>query len=311
MNVVFFGSDGIGLPVLDALADSHTVVAVVTAPDRPRGRGLRLLPTPVKEWAVQRGVPALQFEAIDADAVSRVGSFAPDLCVVFSYGLILPRAFLSVPRLAFLNIHPSLLPRYRGAAPMEWALIKGEKKTGVTVAAVAPEVDSGDIYCQEEFPLADDDTIVTLREKVSQLAPRLLLSAIALVEEGRRPRPQAGKPSYARKLTKKDGWIPWAKSAQEVHNLCRGVLIWPGAMARLDTPKGRKLLKLYETAVEDPDGSFGRPGEVVEADRRLLVACGKGLLRVSRIQMEGKAVMPAEAFLKGTVIPRGSVLYGQ
>jgi len=310
MNVVFFGSDSIGLPALEVLARSFRLAAVVTAPDRPKGRGLRMMPTPVKEWAAARGVPVLQFRALDGCAVSSIRSLTPDICVVFSYGLILPASLLSVPRRAFLNIHPSLLPKYRGAAPMEWALINGEKTTGITVASVVPAVDAGDIYCQEEFALSESDTIVTLRQEVSRRAPQILREAIAAVEAGEHPRPQSGTPTYARKLTKADGWIPWKKSAQEIHNLCRGVLLWPGALTLADTPRGTRLLKLCETGVGRPDGVWGRPGELIETGRHLVVACGQGTVRISRIQMEGRAEMPVEAFLRGTPLARGTLLHG-
>ena len=312
MNAVFFGNDGFALPTLEALSRGHTLLAVVTAPDRPRGRGHRVAPAPIKEWAVAHRAPVFQPERLDPATVCLIRNLKPDLLVVIAYGKLLPRSLLAAARLGALNVHPSLLPAYRGAAPMEWALLNGERRTGISIIAMEPGLDTGPVFCREELPLGENETIVSLRARVAERSPALLLEAARMLADGKRPEPQAGVPTYARKLVKEDGIVDWKLPAGRIHNLVRGTLMWPGALTHLPTPKGRRLLKLRETAVAEKTGSRGKPGEVLAAGAgRLLVACGGGALAVARLQLEGKAELPADAFLRGCRIAPGTLLDGE
>ena len=311
MRIIYFGSDCFGTPSLQELKEKHTVAGVVTAPDRPRGRGLKLACTEVKYWAVKNDIPVYQPECPSSGEFRKIlKNLKPELIVLISYGKILPVSILETASLAAINVHPSLLPEYRGAAPMEWALINGEKKTGITVIRMQGRMDTGDIITQKEVPIDDGEDIFSLKKKLSEISPGILAESIGKLRAGIAPVPQKGVPSYARKLVKEDGLIRWEKSAPEIHNIVRGTKEWPGAYTYLNG----KYLKIFNSIPGSKPGmEWGiknvEPGEVAGVDREsILVACGEGVLKITEVQMEGKKRMPVSEFLKGHRIQHGDRL---
>lgn len=308
MRIVFFGSDEFGLPSLEELRKEHALLAVVTAPDRPKGRGHKIGCTPVKEWAGQHSIPVLQPEKLDQKFVQSLQEINPQLIVLISYGLILPAAVVNLPPLGAINLHPSLLPKYRGAAPIEWALINGETETGITIIKMNTGIDRGGILLQEKVPVSDSDNTLTLKKKLAELAPGLLLRVTEKLPE-LKPLPQEGKTSCAPKLQKELGRIDWRNSSLQIHNLIRALIEWPGAYTHLATPKGMKYLKILAACADERTGRFGQPGEVIETTSDCIrVACGQGTLKVVRLQLAGKNVLPAREFLAGNPINPGTIL---
>jgi methionyl-tRNA formyltransferase len=300
MKIVFFGSSDFGIPCLEYLVAKHVLCAVVTSPDRPKGRHLRILPGPVKTWALAHGVKTFAPSHLDApDTFHLLSSFAPDFFVIASYGRIIPESLLRIPAFGGLNVHPSLLPKFRGPAPMEWTLIMGENITGISIIIVEKGVDTGNIIIQKEMPIKPDDDLISLKLKLAAIAPEALDQAIEERIRGFKGVPQSGLPSYARKLTKEDGHINWKRSSVEIANLVRGVVAWPGAFSRIHTPHGTKLLKIRRASVAQTHGSYGQPGTIVSLEPDIVVACGDGLLRIEQLQIEGKKELAAKEFLHG------------
>jgi len=247
MKIVFFGTAEFGINSLESLIKSgHRIQAVVTQPDRKRGRGQKLQPSPIKLLAGQYRLPLYQ-PSRPADITSDLKRLEANLFVVVSYGCILPKQILEIPELGCINLHPSLLPKYRGAAPINWALISGEKRTGLTIIRMDEKMDSGEIILQETVEINPDDDAVSLSEKLSLGGGKLLLEAVQLIEEGKAkflPQDKA-EATYAPKLKKEDGLIDWGKSASVVHNQVRGTIPWPGTYTHI---KG-KTLKIWKTQV--------------------------------------------------------------
>jgi len=300
MKIIFFGSDEFGIPSLNELKKNFDLLAVVTAPDKPKGRGLKLLPTPVKKWAEENGIPVFTPEIFDDDFISRLKSFNPDLIVLISYGKKLPPEIIEIPELCSINIHPSLLPKYRGAAPIEWALINGEKETGITVIKMSEKIDTGEIILQKKFPVFSDDDAISLKRRLSNASGEILIDAIEKIKKGEKGRKQEGELSYARKLKKEDGKIIWKKKAIEVYNLIRGVVAWPTAFTYIETEKGKKLIKIFKSEIGKESGKFGKVGEIIEIGNDFIeVACGEGTIKIKEIQIEGKKRMETSEFLRG------------
>ncbi len=297
------GTPEFALPSLRALIEKEKVVAVVTQPDRPKGRGKVLTPPPVKELAVAHGIPVLQPHSLrDGKTVAEIGSYRPDLIVVVSYGKILPKTILEIPPYGCINVHASLLPKYRGAAPINWALINGEEETGVTIMQMDEGMDTGDILLQRAIPIEEDDDVETLSRRLSLLGAELLVEAIDLLKEGRlSPVPQDGaKATYAPLLKKEDGLIPWTWDAWKIKDFVRGMNPWPGAYTFW---KGKRLKILKGVPLNDGEGE---PGEVIRVSREGIdVATGKGVFRVQRLQPEGKKEMKASEFIQGYRIHEG------
>jgi methionyl-tRNA formyltransferase len=308
MNIVFFGSDEIGACCLDTLHREHSLTGLVTAPDNYKGRGYHLAVTPLKEWAVRNGVPVLQPVCFDKTFLDSLAALNPDVILLVSYGKILPAGVLRLPRLGALNLHPSLLPLYRGAAPIEWVLIRGETTTGITIITMNERIDQGRILIRETLPIEDSDNALTLKTKVMARAPGLFLEALRQAAGGTPGQAQFGHSSYAPKLRKEDGLIEWKRSAREIHSLVRGLIEWPGAFTHVPTGKGTRLLKLWETAILAEDGCHGRPGEISISKETINAACGSGLLGIRRLQLEGKKVHSAAEFLRGVRLSPGTVL---
>jgi methionyl-tRNA formyltransferase len=297
LRTVFFGSAAFAVPSLERLLSEHEVLAVCSQPPRPAGRGLRLTPTPVAAAAGQAEVPVLTPARLDAEFVRELSSLRPELLACAAYGKILPAAVLSVPSMAALNVHPSLLPAYRGATPIQAALRDGCDVTGVTVFWMGAGMDDGDIALQEAIPIDPDDTYGTLHDKLATAGGRLLGEAVARLASGNLPRvPQDhSRATYTRPLSKDDLKIRWDAPAAAVVNQIRSLSPKPGAWMLY----AGKRLKVLEAAVESAGGTDGvaAPGEVVAIDRAgVVVAARPGWVRLRRLVLEGKPPMTGEEF---------------
>jgi len=310
IRIVFFGTPRFALPSLQALLERGLrPVAVVTQPDRRVGRGQRVQVSPVKDAALRADLPVMQPAKVRApDFLARFRELAPDLAVVAAYGQIFSSALLDSPRLGFINVHSSLLPAYRGAAPINWAIINGERETGVTIMQVEPAMDSGPILLQQSAPILPDDTAGTLHDRLAMLGGWLLVQALDQLDgPGWQPVRQCHDlATYAPMLVKTDGIIDWSQPAAAIYNRLRGMIPWPGCCTMLD---GR-MLKIHRACVgEEACTSAAFPGSVLQADSQAIeVATGSGSLRILELQLEGKKRMSAGDFLKGTPVSAGTVL---
>ena len=316
LRIVFFGTPGFAVPTLDALlaASPHTVVGVVTQPDRPRGRGQKVSDAPVKARALAAGLPLLQPERMKDPAwLDALAAWRADLGVVAAYGRILTDAILATPRLGLINVHASLLPRYRGAAPVHRAVIAGDRATGVTIMRVVKALDAGPMLAKEHRTIGRDETSDEVERDLARLGSRLLVTVVDQMARGdaREEVQDEAAVTVAHRLTRDDGVIDWSWPAVRVHNLIRGLHPWPHAFTFL---QGKRFI-LRRSAIETPGPKgpgphtdtqdVGRilldpPGTILEADGdRLIVATGDGPLRLVEIQAEGKRPMSAREFLSG------------
>jgi methionyl-tRNA formyltransferase len=305
-KIVFMGTPGFAVPTLKALVKSgNDVVSVITKPDTPKGRGQRVTPPPIKTVAIDCKIPVLQPEKIKTEEFyTELKEYEPDIICVAAYGKILPKNILDLPHYGCINVHASLLPKYRGAAPINWAIIRGEEITGITTMMMDEGMDTGDILLQREVKIEVKDDAESLSEKLSITGAELLIDTIRLQKKGKLPRiPQDhSEATYAPMLKKEDGIIDWRKSAEEIVNLIRGTLPWPGA----HTTISGKNVKLYKAEVSQ---GIGQPGEVILSESRgLRVATGDGAVDIREIQIEGGKRLPIQTFLIGRKIPRGSIL---
>jgi len=299
MNIIFFGSDKFGVPSLKALrAAGYLIPCVVTQPDRRKGRGLHFEGTAIKETARALGINIFQPKDINsAESIEYLKIFSPDILVIIAYGQILSQGVLDIARIMPLNLHASLLPAYRGAAPINWAIIKGEKKTGVSVIQVIRKMDSGPVILQEEVAIAGEDSAITLEDKLAQAGVRILLEAVVSINnKSYKLLPQDEKmASLAPKLRKSDGAINWNNGAQDIYNLIRGCSGWPGAF----THYKNKLLKIYKAEVSGAEKNVS-PGEITKVTNEgLSVATARDNLVITQLQMEGSRAMSASEFLSG------------
>jgi len=308
MRVVFMGTPDFAVPSLKALVeDGHDVRAVVTQPDRPKGRGKKYTPPPVKEAAQALSLPVIQPVQIkDPDFIGLLRSYAPEVIVVVAYGRILPPAVLSLPEYGCINVHASLLPKYRGAAPIHRAVINGEKETGITTMFMDEGLDTGDMILKEKVPIHEEDTAGDVHDRLAEVGARLLIETLDMIRQGRAPRvPQKGEASYAPMITGTDELIEWDKPARDIFNLIRGMNPWPGARTYL----GNKMLKVWRAQILKDDELLARPGRVMGTVRDgILVGTGKGLLVITELQMQGAKRMSAADFLRGTPAPLGMIL---
>ncbi|HYV31556.1 MAG TPA: methionyl-tRNA formyltransferase [Candidatus Binatia bacterium] len=312
MKIIFMGTAELACPSLKALcrAESFEMLAVVTQPDKPKGRDLKVQFTPVKTVALAEGLPVLQPERARNEAfIGQLRALQPDLIVVAAYGQILPQAILDLPRFGCVNVHASLLPKYRGAAPIPWAILNGDPETGVTLMKMDAGLDTGAILCQATTPIAPTDDAQTLHDRLAALGAELLVKTLPdFVSDRITPRPQPVEgASYARKITKEDGQLDWSQPARVLWCRVRGFTPWPGAFTHYSFRDQARLLKIWSAAVE-PEGS-GQPGTIVGADRDgILVACGQQALRVLQLQRAGGRRLGAREFLAGNDLPVGSTL---
>jgi len=300
MRIVFIGTGEIGVPTLLALLNSeHEVVAVVTQPDKPVGREQRVEPPPIKQAVIGRarppGAPIFQPAKIkNPQAIEELRALKPDVVVVVAYGQILPRDLLEIPRLACLNLHASLLPRWRGAAPIQAAIAAGDRQTGITVMYMDEGLDTGDILLQRGVEILSNHTGGSLHDRLAQIAPEVLLESLRLVADGNPPRiaQDNARATYATKLKREHGQIDWSESAEAIERKIRAYNPWPGAFMKVD----HQNLKVFSASVVDFNG---QSGEVLRRDEDLIVATGKGALSLAEVQLEGKRRMTAAEFLRG------------
>jgi methionyl-tRNA formyltransferase len=308
VNVVFMGTSAFAVPTLEALlASSHTVLAVVTQPDRPQGRGQRIAYSPVKQVALSQQVRVLQpRRASNPTLLDELMALAPQVIVVAAYGQLLPAALLAIPPWGCLNVHASLLPKYRGAAPINWALIRGEQKTGVTIMAIDATLDTGPILLQSEVAIDPDDDVATLQARLAQCGAKTFLQALRELQAGTlKAMPQDhSQATYALKLRKEDGIIPWDRGAMELANLIRGVTPWPGAVT---VHAGKSLRIWHTTPVSMLAG--GTPGKIAKIDQLgAWVETGDGYLVVLEVQPAGGRRMEAAAYARGHGLRAGDLL---
>lgn len=311
MKIVFMGTPDFSVGTLEAIVSAgHEVACVVTQPDKPRGRGKELQPTPVKQAALQHGLRVYQPRKVRApEAVEKIRSYEPDVIVVVAFGQIIPQEILDIPRYGCINVHASLLPKYRGAAPIQWAVLDGEKVSGVTIMRMDAGLDTGDMIAKVEVPLDEEETAGTLFDKLSAAGAKLLVQTLPALADGTavyEKQPEESPTPYARMIKKQDGEIDWTRSAEEIERWIRGMSPWPSAYTHL----GQKTLKIWraKTAEGQKDCT---PGTVLEAGKEgFVVGTGNGALRLLEIQLEGKKRMEAEAFLRGFSLERGTVLGG-
>jgi methionyl-tRNA formyltransferase len=305
-RIIFMGTPAFACPTLQTLLDrNEQIVAVYTQPDRPKGRGQKLQPPPVKELACAHDIPVFQPPKVRAaEVIDQIRELQPDLIVVVAFGQILPKALLDIPPYGCVNVHASLLPRYRGAAPLNWCLVNGETETGVTTMLMDVGLDTGPMLLKKATPIEPDEGIDTLHDRMAALGADLLAETLDGLAAGSIiPESQDDAAScYAPLLKKEHGQISWYKPALAIHNLVRGLAIWPGAVTRLQG----EPLKLFRTAVGN---ASGRPGEILSADKNgIEVACGQGSLLITELQAAGARRMDAASFLAGHPLAVGSIL---
>jgi methionyl-tRNA formyltransferase len=302
LRIIFMGTPELAAVSLRRLIASpeFQLAAVVTQPDQPKGRGLKLQPSPVKEVALQADLAVLQPQrAREENFIQQLAALNPELIAVAAYGQILPKAILDLPRFGCLNVHTSLLPKYRGAAPIQHAILNGDAETGVTIMKMDVGLDTGDILSQERTPIAATDNSQTLHDRLANLGADLLVRTIPQYVSGViRPRPQPAEGvTHAPKIKKADGEINWAQPARVIWNRVRGLVPWPGAFTHLAGTPQPHLLKIWEA---EPIERSGAVGEVLQADKNgIVIACGSEALRVLTVQREGGRRMSAAEFLTG------------
>lgn len=305
------GTPDFAVPVLKTLALHHQVLAVATQPDRFRGRGRGVVFSPVKEYALSLGLPVLQPEKVrEGNFIETIAALKADIFVVVAYGQMLPANILEIPPLGCVNIHASLLPKYRGAAPMQRAMLAGDKITGITIMYMDKGMDTGDMILKKSMPIEDSDRFADVHDKMAELSCGCIIEALKLIESGRAVRePQNHEQAtYAPMLTKEDGLINWAGPAVKIVNQVRALDPWPGTYTYYDG----QLIKIWECAARDgpvPDAAKGAVhGQVLEAGSHIMVKTGDGLLSVTTMQKQSGKRMSAADFLRGHAIKIGAVL---
>lgn len=318
MRIVYMGTPEFAAVALDAIVKEHEVVAVITQPDKPQGRNRKLVPTPVKVKAQAYDIPVYQPVKIrEEESVQMIRDYNPDVIVVAAYGQILPESILNIPKYGCINIHASLLPKYRGAAPIERAIIDGEVMTGVTTMYMEKGLDTGDMIEKAEVPITGEDTGATLHDKLAEAGAALILTTLAKLEAGTvtRTKQDDAQSCYAAMLTKELGRMDFTRPAVELERLIRGLNPWPCAYTTIDG----KNVKLYKAEVINLDAQMRQtlqekseqtltftPGEIVEvAKKYFVIACGEGSLRVRNLQPEGKKAMDTSAYLNGNPLKPG------
>ena len=299
MRIVFIGAGDVGLPTLQALLNSeYVVVGVVTQPDKPVGRAQLIEPPPIKKALAGAKMPILQPPRIkERQAIEEIRALMPDVIVVAAYGQILPRDVLEIPKIACLNLHASLLPRWRGAAPIQAAIVAGDPETGITVMYMNEGLDTGDIMLQNKTNILPTETGGSLHDRLANIAPETLLAALRLLAEGNAPRiPQDNTlATYAPKLNREDGEIDWSESADVIERKIRAFNPWPGAFMTIDG----KNLKIFSASVADLSDE---PGKILRSDKELVVAAGTNAVSLGEVQLEGKRRMSVAEFLRGRAV---------
>jgi len=306
MKIIFMGTPEFAVPSLKALIESdHDVIAVVAQPDKPKGRGHKIASPPTKVLSQEFNIPVLQPDKIKTDEfLKELEELDPDVICVTAYGKIIPKSILELPEYGCINVHPSLLPKYRGAAPINWTIAGGDKVTGVTIIQMDEGMDSGDMLLVREVPISDEDDAGTMFEKLSHIGGEMLVETIGLLAEGKlNPVKQdESLVTYAPMLKKSDGEINWERPSLELWNLIRGMNPWPGTFTKL----GNRTLKIFKTKVVE---GHGKPGEVVLSSKNdLHIATGDGALEILELQIEGGKRLDIKAFITGHQIEKGTIL---
>ena len=306
MRIVFMGTPEFAVPTLRALCEhGYEVVGVFTQPDRPKGRGNKLTPSPVKEYALSQGIPVFQPEKIRRDGVDDLRALAPDLCVTAAFGQILSQEILDIPPMGSVNVHASLLPRHRGSAPINWAILQGDRQAGVTTMMMARGIDTGDMLMKAATDILPGETAGELTSRLSEIGASLLLDTLRGMTDGSvKPIPQdESQMTYDPMLTKQMGVIDWAEPAEAIVNRIHGLNPWPGCSTAIQG--GRLKLLRAKTA----EGS-GAPGEILTADVKagLVIACGSGAVEIVQLQAPGGKPMNARDYLRGHTMAVGTVL---
>ena len=301
------GTPDFAVPCLEKLNNSkHSVVGVFSQPDKPVGRKQILTPPPVKAYAVEHSIPVFQPEKIkNSNALEIIGELKPDIIVVVAYGKILPIEILRSAKFGCVNVHASLLPKYRGAAPIQWAVLNGDEKTGVSIMQMDEGLDTGDVILVSETEIGENETSAELLDRLSEIGSKALLEALDLIENSSaQPKKQPeGDFGYAKMITKELCPIDWEKSASEIHNQVRGLQTWPVATTTINS----KTIKIHKTCKTNIKGD--KAGEIVDNNKKLIVCCGDGkCLEILELQAEGKKRMSARDFLSGNKIELHSVL---
>jgi methionyl-tRNA formyltransferase len=297
MKIVFMGTPDFSIPSLKILLESkHKVIAVVTQPDKERGRGQKVSFTPVKQFAVENNIPIYQPEKLkgNSEFVDQMKSLEPDLFVVVAFR-ILPKEVFEIPKFGSFNLHGSYLPKYRGAAPIQWALINGETETGLTTFKLAEKVDTGNIYLQENVEIYPEDNFEILHDRMSKLGAKMVFETVNLIESGNYELKQQNDTlaSFAPKITKEICLIDWNKPAIEIHNLVRGLSPHPAAYLIYD----EKVIKVYKTEVVERNEL--KPFQIEQTKKELIIGCGNNALQILELQQEGRKRMSVEEFLRG------------
>ena len=309
MRVIFMGTPDFSVGTLEALiAAGHEVCLAVTQPDKPKGRGGKMQYTPVKEKALFYNIPVYQPKRVrDPECVEELRKYNADVMVVVAFGQILPKEILEMTPYGCINVHASLLPKYRGAAPIQWAIIEGEEVTGVTTMQMDEGLDTGDMILKTEVPVAADETGESLHDKLAAAGAALCVETLKALEDGTAVREKQGESptAYAKMLTKELGDIDWAEPAVKIERIVRGLNSWPSAY----THWNGKVMKIWRAAAEASEAADVQPGTVVSVEKEsFAVQAGDGVLRVLEVQMPGKKRMDAGAFLRGNTMEPGELL---
>ena len=309
MRVIFMGTPDFSVGTLEALiAAGHEVCLAVTQPDKPKGRGGKMQYTPVKEKALFYNIPVYQPKKVrDPECVEELRKYNADVMVVVAFGQILPKEILEMTPYGCINVHASLLPKYRGAAPIQWAIIEGEEVTGVTTMQMDEGLDTGDMILKTEVPVAADETGESLHDKLAAAGAALCVETLKALEDGTAVREKQGESptAYAKMLTKELGDIDWAEPAVKIERIVRGLNSWPSAY----THWNGKVMKIWRAAAEAAEAADAQPGTVVSVEKEsFAVQTGDGILRVLEVQMPGKKRMDAGAFLRGNTMEPGELL---
>jgi methionyl-tRNA formyltransferase len=306
MRLIFLGTPAFAVPTLEAVARKHEVIAVITQPDRPKGRGQELAASAVKQAAVRSGLPVYQPERIKRpEAQAQLAAIAPEIMVVVGYGQIIPQSMIDIAPRGIVNVHASLLPKYRGAAPVQWAIVNGETRTGVTTMQINAGLDTGDILLKRETEIRGEDTAIELGERLAVMGAELMIETLDGLARGAiKPQKQDdAQASLAPILKKEDGAISWGRPASAIHNRIRGLLPWPGAYTRF---RGQ-LLHIWRARVSEDRAALA-PGSV-SAGPGFRVVCGDGgVLQLLEVQMEGRKRMSADAFANGQRLSENDTL---
>jgi methionyl-tRNA formyltransferase len=307
IKIIFFGSDDFAAVHLEHLLSSgHEVLCCVTGPDKAQGRGMRLSVPLIKKIALEHKIPCLQPLTLkSSDIIDSLKSFGADIFVVVAYGRLLTQEILDIPKIFCMNVHGSLLPKYRGAAPVNWAILNGEKETGVTIQKMALALDAGDIIAQEVMSISDNENAAQLRKRMAQVGAKLLVKVLDQQPMGRfllSPQDK-GRMSWAPKLTKEMGLINWNSHSQSIFNQVRGLQPWPGAY----TFYNGKMIKITQAEISNEDTAKSTPGQVLNVNKNgFHVACSKGALLIKELQPEAGKVMPASSFAAGYKVMTGT-----